>query len=444
MNGRDAMKTHTKRISITVAAVRDWLKQARATGGDHILSDSRTPGLRLRLRNAGRYGTNEAAKPHALWQWRGVERHTGKTITVRLGTLADLELDDARHEAAKARRTAQTAPNDDSAVVDRITLREGFERFIAAGTLRTRTRDEYERCVRLHMPEHVLDMRVVDVRGRTLVRVVTDILDGTGKPDDQGRRRKPSPAAANKLLAIVDAVRAHLFAEHEDDRLDTPLARTVKRALKTRRQELKLAPRLDKRIDEPDLAAWWEATATLTDTPRDALRLMLLTGLRKTEALALRWDEVNLEDGELVLGAERMKGKAAFRKALGERALDLLKERRKKVARGVTWVFPVREKGRGHYTDPKRAIAAVERISGVYATSHALRRTYLTVARTTAVSPEDAGALIAHSPRSVTEASYNAAPLRRRRQLAQIIEDKLAEHIGLEPAPQSANLRSVA
>jgi Site-specific recombinase XerD len=60
-------------------------------------------------------------------------------------------------------------------------------------------------------------------------------------------------------------------------------------------------------VEPEQLPAWWQAVQSLEDKPqypsrevhRDYLVLLLLTGLRRTEALCLRWENVNLKVGTL-------------------------------------------------------------------------------------------------------------------------------------------------
>lgn len=53
-------------------------------------------------------------------------------------------------------------------------------------------------------------------------------------------------------------------------------------------------PRRKGYIPASKLGDWWRATDALDPTPRDLLRLILLTGLRKEEASSLRWEHVDL------------------------------------------------------------------------------------------------------------------------------------------------------
>jgi len=60
------------------------------------------------------------------------------------------------------------------------------------------------------------------------------------------------------------------------------------------------------RID--DLRAWWREVDKLDVVPKSALKLMLLTGLRPSEALSLTWDQVDLERRKIVFAMTKTTG----------------------------------------------------------------------------------------------------------------------------------------
>lgn len=51
-----------------------------------------------------------------------------------------------------------------------------------------------------------------------------------------------------------------------------------------------------------DIRVWWREVDKLPVIPKTALKVMLLTGMRSSEALAMRWDQVDLEVGKVWFG----------------------------------------------------------------------------------------------------------------------------------------------
>ena len=88
----------------------------------------------------------------------------------------------------------------------------------------------------------------------------------------------------------------------------------------------------------------------------DAIRLLLLTGARKTEIAGLRWSEVEVDRKRLLLPPERTKagGKTGERHiTLSPPALEILTRRRPKDAKPDGYVFPA-GRGDGHIVAIRR------------------------------------------------------------------------------------------
>lgn len=51
-----------------------------------------------------------------------------------------------------------------------------------------------------------------------------------------------------------------------------------------------------------DIRVWWRQVDKMTVIPKSALKVALLTGMRPTEVLAMRWDQVDLDAGKVWFG----------------------------------------------------------------------------------------------------------------------------------------------
>jgi integrase len=132
-------------------------------------------------------------------------------------------------------------------------------------------------------------------------------------------------------------------------------------------------------VPDHTLADWYQAVETLENAQvRDYLILLLLTGLRRTEAIRLRWSDIDFEQQTLTIPAEVSKNHREHRLPLSDLLLAMLERRRYQSGKSG-WVFP------RNYADepmayPYDAITVVAKEAGCEFTPHALRRTFCSVA----------------------------------------------------------------
>jgi integrase len=143
-----------------------------------------------------------------------------------------------------------------------------------------------------------------------------------------------------------------------------------------------------------------EAAKEVNSAFCDAIRLLLLTGARKTEILGLRWSEVNTERRVLLLPPERTKagGKNGERRIiLSPPALAILNNRRPQGTRAREFVFPA-TRGAGHIIGVRRAFAkacARAELEGVRI--HDLRHSFASFAVADGASLFLVGKLLGHA-----------------------------------------------
>jgi integrase len=110
-------------------------------------------------------------------------------------------------------------------------------------------------------------------------------------------------------------------------------------------------------LKEHELPYWYSAVQKLDNpTIRDYLLLLLFTGLRKNEALKLKWDDVDFKNGTFTIKHTKN------RKPLTLPMSDLLEElfKRRLEMKENSHVFPGTGKD-GHLIEPKRQIKIIER-----------------------------------------------------------------------------------
>jgi integrase len=151
-----------------------------------------------------------------------------------------------------------------------------------------------------------------------------------------------------------------------------------------------------------------DANAGKSPTAVAALRLIALTGLRREEACALKWREI--DDLGHCLRLETTKTGRSTR-PIGKPALELLRSlpRTEKDGKEVEWVFPNRDNEGSAAL--KKALASLFDAAGLAnARSHDLRRSFGSIAADEGYSDATIGELLGHSRRGVTARHYIRRP----------------------------------
>jgi integrase len=133
----------------------------------------------------------------------------------------------------------------------------------------------------------------------------------------------------------------------------------------------------------------------------DIIRLLLLTGARRGEALQARWQDLDLETGVWRKPGATTKQRTEHRVPLNDAAQRLLLDLRQRMPAESQWVFPTSNSD--HRRDVKEAWATLCRrakISG--ARLHDLRHTYASVLASAGLSLPIIGQLLGHTTPTTT------------------------------------------
>lgn len=131
-----------------------------------------------------------------------------------------------------------------------------------------------------------------------------------------------------------------------------------------------------------------------------AIKLLLLTGARRSEVLGMRWSEIDFESGTWTKPPSRTKQRRSHRVPLTRTAIEVLNALRN--APQGEFVFPSTG-GSGHLTDVKKqwaVICAEADIQGCRI--HDLRHSFASVLASKGVGLTIIGALLGHSQTSTT------------------------------------------
>lgn len=365
------------------------------------------------------------------------KRVNGRTRRITLGRYGDeLTLEQARKQAHKL--LGEIATGSDPVEEKRknraqsVTLSEVFEEYLTTRKdLKPRTVNDY----RKHMA-----VIFHDWQNRPLATITKDMV--AKRHGDAGERSK---ARANGAMRVLRALFNFAAGKYEDDNGRSLFPENpVKRLSKTRAWYR--IPRKQTYIKPTDLAAWIEAVMRLPDVPdrdpgegreiprlrqgaiaRDYLLLVLLTGLRRSEALELDWQSVDLKARTLTV--RDTKNHEPHTLPLSDYLCDLLTRRKAESESGL--VFSSADGV--PFSNLRFALSRVIKQSGVRFSIHDLRRTFITIAESLDISAYALKRLLNHKMNNDVTAGYIIADVERLRKPMQAITDYILSAANVRP-----------
>jgi integrase len=202
--------------------------------------------------------------------------------------------------------------------------------------------------------------------------------------------KRGRPYRANRVLALLSriftmAVRWHM-------RPDNP-CKGIERNQEHKRRRYLSADELTRLIKALDDYRDQQSA--------DIIRLLLLTGARRGEALQARWQDFDLSSGTWRKPAATTKQQSEHQVPLSDAAQKLLTGLRQRTAKGEEWVFPVADGS--HRRDVKDAWATICRAANIDgARVHDLRHTYASVLASAGLSLPIIGQLLGHTTPTTT------------------------------------------
>ena len=177
-----------------------------------------------------------------------------------------------------------------------------------------------------------------------------------------------------------------------------------------------------------ELRPWFSAVMSLENhTARDFFLLLLFTGMRKGEALNLRWSHVNLATGVITIPPDLTKTHEEYVIPLSDYVWVLLKVR--SFYATADFVFPSTQKDRP-LSGAFNSYSTVAQRSGVKFSPHDLRRTFCTIGDELEIKSEVVKALVNHKTSDVTE-GYTIRSVERLRRATQRITDAILVQAGI-------------
>jgi integrase len=251
-----------------------------------------------------------------------------------------------------------------------------------------------------HIKPLIGAMSVTAVTRHDVEKLLHDIADGksAGRIKTKARglaRVSGGETAANRTVGLLGAI--FTYAVHKEMRADNPV-RGV--ALFADRKK-------DRRLSDVEYRRFGvsleKAKGTLWPPAVAAARFIALTGFRRGEALALRWNEIDLARRTATL-VDTKAGKSI--RPLSRAACEGLRD----LSRAGDLVFPA-TRGDGPMTGFPKLWARMMRLGALPSavTPHVLRHTFASVASDLGYSEPTIAALIGHKGRTVTSRYVHSA-----------------------------------
>ncbi len=280
--------------------------------GNRITYDDEIKGFGVRVTSAG-------ARAFVLNYRTG-----GRERRITIGAFPDWTVKAAREEAKTLKRRVDVGADPmaerhaDRGAPTVNALADRFEREHVTKK-RPATQVDYASILRLYVRPELGTRKVAEVRHADIERL-------------HRRIAATAPYRANRTVAVLSKM--FNLAVKWELRSDNP-AKGIERAQEEKRERF-LAP--------AELTRLAEAMANHNQkTSANALRLLLLTGARRGEMLAAKWDEIDFGGGVWVKPSAHTKQKKLHRVPLSAPTLALLRQMRAEAAgnpKGSEYVFP--------------------------------------------------------------------------------------------------------
>jgi integrase len=243
---------------------------------------------------------------------------------------------------------------------------------IARPNLAERSKRDYGR---------VFDVYLADWRDMKLSAITRDVVER--RHLELGKER--GHATANIVMRTVRAVYNWAIDRYPD--IGANPVRLSRQWFKVHRRE--------RHIRADEMARFYQAIMKLESAvARDFLRLLLFTGLRRTEAAGLKWSDIDLEAKTIRLPALRTKAKRKLDLPMSGYVFRLLKARR--AIGDAEFVFPANSAS-GHVEEPKKTFKLVAEACGISISAHDLRRSFSKAAIAAGIHTLHLKALLNHS-----------------------------------------------
>lgn len=345
----------------------------------------------------------------------------GLTRRLTIGPTNVFEIEAARDQAIEklAELCKGVDPKAEKRKGTKVTLRWALDNYLIANKeLREQSRHYYRNSIERWMPEW-LDRPLIELTPEKVQERHMRIKEDVERRATAGaaRRGNATANAAMKTLRLVYNFAADRYP-------DLP-----RHPVRLRRQWFPV-DRRERHVRGDDLPKFYAAVCALPNrTASDYLQFLLFTGLRRTEAAALKWSEIDFAERVIRLPASRTKAGRKLDLPMTDYLRDLLVARRA-LGRDGEYVFPSPSKA-GFIANPDFPLTQVALACGVRVSAHDLRRTFITAAAATDIPAAALKGLANHALGSDVTDGYIQLTVAMLREPAQKVCDRLKELCGI-------------
>lgn len=300
-----------------------------------------------------------------------------------------------------------------------VTLQEAFDDYLLAKkNLRPSTIHDYNRSI---------EGALSDWRKKALRDITKDMVEIRHR--ELGEK---SHSRANNTFRFLRAIFNYAISRYEDAK-GNPIITLNPVARLSQIRAWYHVPRKQTLIKPHQLKGWYEATMQLSyETTRDYIHFVLFTGLRRSEASQLTWDNVDFDEKTITILIT--KNHRVHVLPFSDFLEDLLQRRFEESLEidreNGNYVFPGASLGKP-LIEPKTALKKVVKLSGVTFTLHDLRRTFITIAESLDIPSYALKRLLNHKDPNDVTAGYIVFDVNRLRDPMQIITSSIKESIGI-------------
>ena len=308
-----------KQFNFTKAAL-DALPLPDA-GNRLVCHDTKTTGLQIRVSASG-------VKTFSLY--RRIKGGSPERVT--LGRYPEMSIEQARRKSAEINAAIEFGANP--AEVKRahkgeLTFGDLFKQYLNRhAKTRKRTWEDDEQRYQQYLEKPLGSKKLSSITRQSISLIHSDIT------------KAGHPVVANRVLALISTVFGRTL---EWGLVESNPARGIRRNPEKSR---------DRFLQSNELPRFFTSLAEEPNsTVRDYFLLSLLTGARRSNVLAMRWADINLDEG--IWRIPETKNGTPQNVTLSPEALAILGSRRQATERGATYVFPGHGRT-GHLMEPHK------------------------------------------------------------------------------------------